>query len=282
MGSLYILAAIFLWSSLGVVVKSAGMPLHILVFYSLLVSLVLMGPVAARGGGGFSLPKGKMLFGLLMIGPLSLLNTMSFFFAFRNTTIANAVLTHYIAPLAVALLSPVFLKEPLTKRIAASIAIATAGLYIMLGIGPGGFSISAGGQGRATVGMLSGLLSGITYAALIIVLRVYAQSMRPIAVCFFQNLSMALMLLPFAGGLPAGGLWAILFMGIVHSTIAPILYVKGMALVRASRAAILGYIEPVCAIILGLVILGEEPRAVSLVGGAMILFSGYLTLKKGA
>ena len=41
--SLYILFAIFLWSSLGVVVRLSGVDVHILIFYSVVVSLIVQG-----------------------------------------------------------------------------------------------------------------------------------------------------------------------------------------------------------------------------------------------
>ena len=68
-------------------------------------------------------------------------------------------------------------------------------------------------------------------------------------------------------------------MGIVHSTIAPILYFKGLQLVTANKAAVLGYLEPVCAIIFSIFLLNELPGLNSIIGGALIVFSGYLTLR---
>jgi len=68
-------------------------------------------------------------------------------------------------------------------------------------------------------------------------------------------------------------------MGIVHSTIAPVLYYKGLQTVTANRAAVLGYLEPVCAIIFSMIFLREVPGIYSLAGGALIIFSGYLTVR---
>ena len=55
-------------------------------------------------------------------------------------------------------------------------------------------------------------------------------------------------------------------MGIVHSTVAPILYFKGLQTVTANRAAVLGYLEPVSAILFSMVFLNEKP-------GIYLLFS---------
>jgi len=68
--------------------------------------------------------------------------------------------------------------------------------------------------------------------------------------------------------------------GILHSTIAPILYFKGLQYVTANKAAVLGYLEPVGAILFAMIFLEEYPPAVSLIGGALIILSGYLTLRE--
>lgn len=68
-------------------------------------------------------------------------------------------------------------------------------------------------------------------------------------------------------------------MGIVHSTIAPILYFKGLQYVTANKTAVLGYLEPVIAIIFSVLLLNEHPGINSIAGGALIMFSGYLTLR---
>jgi drug/metabolite transporter (DMT)-like permease len=68
-------------------------------------------------------------------------------------------------------------------------------------------------------------------------------------------------------------------MGVLHSTLAPLLYVQGFRSVKANEAAILGYFEPVGAIILALIVLHEVPGLTALLGGVLILFSGYMILK---
>ena len=47
-GYLFILLAIFLWSSLGVVVRLSGVEGHVLIFYSLLVSVILQGTIVLQ------------------------------------------------------------------------------------------------------------------------------------------------------------------------------------------------------------------------------------------
>ena len=288
MGSLYIISAIFLWSSLGVVVRLSGIDIHLLIFYSALVSVVLLSAPLIKSDYRSSILTGiapspnkdaKPGY-LLFLGPLSLLNTFTFFYAFKNTTIANAIFAHYIAPVVVAFLAPLLLKERLTRDVIFSIVLASTGLWILLGINPLdvlGFFERPDGD---ALGIMSGLLSGLAYAVIIIAVRVYARSYNALSLALAQNLMICLILLPFVREFPSHALWSFLLMGAVHSTLAPVLYFKGMREVSATRTAALGYIEPLGAIVFAMIFLGEYPRAVSLLGGALILLSGYITIRQ--
>jgi drug/metabolite transporter (DMT)-like permease len=271
MGSFYILSAILLWSSLGVVVRLSGVEIHILMFYSLLASLIVQGIILSRKTYREKIPGISMLRYPMILGFFSFLNTFTYYYAFKNTTIANAVLTHYIAPIIVAFLAPLFLREVITRKITIAIIAASIGLWIMLD----GLSF----QKNQMAGIMAGLASGLAYAIIIIFLRIQSQNFNPLVLAFFTNLTITILLLPFIRQMPLHALWSYLIVGIVHSTIAPILYYKGLQLVTANRSAVLGYIEPVGAIIFGVIFLSECPSAVSLIGGVLIIFSGYLTLK---
>jgi drug/metabolite transporter (DMT)-like permease len=266
---LYVLLAIFLWSSLGVVVRLSGVEIHILIFYSIIVSLIFQGLILTRKKYRRELPDIRRLKYPVILGFVSLSNTFAFYYAFKNTTIANAVLTHYTAPVIVAFLSPLFLKEKITWKIIVVIILSSVGLWIMLD----GFSLKEG----QTMGIIAGLLSGISYAIIVIFLRLHSQKFDPLILAFLSNMTIAILLIPFIREFPFHAWWGYLFIGIVHSTIAPILYYKGLQ--YANRAAVLGYLEPVCAIIFSMLLLNEIPGIHSIIGGMLIIFSGYLTVR---
>jgi len=219
----------------------------------------------------------------MLLGLCLLLNTFSFLFAYSKTTIANAVLTHYIAPVIVAFLAVIFLKEKLRARIVGAIALSSIGLWIMLGgdaiaecarsVFSKGFSFTPD-----LVGIFSGLFSGFAYAILIILARVFTQRYSQYVLVFLQNTFIVVMLLPFIREFPAEKIWIFAVMGFFHSTVAPFLYYRGMRYVTASTTAILGYFEPVGAIVLSMMFLSEVPGANVIVGGLLILVSGYITI----
>ena len=73
--SLYILLAIFLWSSLGIVVRLSGIEVHILIFYSVIVSLIVQGIILSRKNYRKEFPGLKLLRYPLILGAASLINT---------------------------------------------------------------------------------------------------------------------------------------------------------------------------------------------------------------
>ena len=207
-----------------------------------------------------------------MLGILAFSNTFTYYYALAHTTVANAVLTHYTAPVIVAFLAPVFLEEKITKSNGVALTISSAGLWLMLN----GFSFGDSN----TAGIVAGIISGFAYAAVIIAGRIFTQEIKPLVLTFFTNGVVVLVLLPFVRDLPAGAVGIFVLMGVVHSTVAPLLYYRGLKYVSANRAAILGYLEPVSAIIFSVIFLHEVPGMISLAGGMMILVSGYITLRR--
>jgi len=271
MGYVYILLAIFLWSSQGVLVRLSGVEVHILLFYSQLVSVILQGLIVSQKKyrseiNGLNKLSYPLILAIFLMG-----NNLAFYYAFQNTTIANAVLTHYTAPIIVAFLAAVFLGERVTGILIAAIAVASAGLWILLD----GFSVGAA-QGY---GIAAGLVSGLSYAIIIILSRSFARHFSPVVLSFLANACIVAMLAPFIKVFPLYAWKSLLVMGIAHSTVAPILYFKGLQTVTANRAAVLGYLEPVSAILFSMVFLNEIPGMYSYLGGVLILFSGYLTIR---
>ncbi len=285
MHSLYIVAAILIWSSLGVFVRLLDTEVHIIIFYSVSFSLLFQSTMFLSSSIRRQIPSIRKIPIIALLSFVLLINTFTFLFAYSKTTIANAVFTHYIAPLVVAVLAYIFLKERISFTVILSIVIASAGLRIMLG----GSTISDLAEevfNRGIhltpdlLGIASGLASGIAYAVLVILVRVFTQRFNHYVLVFFQNAFMAFFLLPFAEPVPLRTLWVFALMGAIHSTVAPFLYYRGLKNVEANRAAILGYLEPVGAIIFSMVFLSEYPDPVAIIGGALIILSGIIVVRE--
>jgi drug/metabolite transporter (DMT)-like permease len=284
MGYLKIVSAILIWSSLGIFIRRIDLPNQCIVFYTSTIAgavqfviLLATGTLRKARRTGADLQSGIYL----VLAPLSFIaNTMLFYFAFKHTTITNAVLTHYTAPVFVALLAPMILGEKINWKVWSAITLSSLGLWLIIG-GGNPFSGFAAGD-ASTMGIMAGALSGLAYAFLIIFIRRIARLYPAIFITFVQNGIVTMVLLPFVYDipLPFEALPYLITLGFVHSTIAPILYVQGFQTVKANEAAILGYFEPVGATLLAFIFFREIPGMNALFGGMLILFSGYMILKK--
>jgi drug/metabolite transporter (DMT)-like permease len=58
------------------------------------------------------------------------------------------------------------------------------------------------------------------------------------------------------------------------------MYFSALRRVMAQHAAILGYIEPLAAIPLAFLFLSERPPFLALLGGVLIILSGYLVVRE--
>lgn len=272
MPSLLIITAILIWSSLGIIVRLAGTKILYAIFYPALVALIFQILFISLTNEKNKMPRTNKILPLFLLGPFLLTNHFLFFYAFANTTIANAVLTHYTAPVFVAIMAPLLLKEATDKIVVIAIVISSAGLLMLFK----GVSLSA----QHAAGIAAGILSGITYAFIIIIGRFVARDNSPWVVAAFQNFVIVILLLPFIRELPGSVSGYLVVMGLVHSTLAPILYFKGLRNVRAGKASVLGYLEPVGATVLAMIFFREVPATMSLFGGILIILSGYLMIKR--
>jgi drug/metabolite transporter (DMT)-like permease len=283
-GYLLITGAFFVWSTWGITVRWLGLPAGEIIFFNALFACIFQGGwLAFRGKrSGARLRPDFVL--ALWLGFFGLVNLLSFLYALRVTTIAAALLTHYVAPVLVALLAPLTVKDRVGRDTLAALAVAAAGLVFIFA---GGLDFS---HGKGIVGAASGTLSGIAYAAVILYSRVLSPRNHPLKLSFVQAVLSVIsvgVLIPWlkfkAPG--AGQLSVIAATALFHSTLANALYLKGIRTVTAQEAGVLGYLEPVLGIILGFIFLGEIPHPYALAGGALIIGSGvsiiYLGGKRG-
>lgn len=266
-------------------VRKAEVGVPLILLYSTGFSLIYQSVIFVRKDIRSAVPPFKKLPHIMLLALVLLLNTFTFLFAYQKTTFANAVLTHYIAPVLVAFMGWFFLKERVSLSDIVALVAAMTGLYIMFG--GGGlvdcFRKLAWPPERIepeTLGVVSGLASGFFYALLIVMVRVFVKRDNPYVLVFFQNLFITLYLVPFFKIVPTKTVLLLALMGLIHSTLAPYLYYYGLSGLPAHKAAVLGYLEPLGAIIFGMIFFDEIPHKEVYIGGALILLSGYLTIAK--
>jgi len=273
-----IVAAMLIWSTWGMMIRWLSLPPVVVLFYTAFIASIAV-PLVLKARGEFSLAGVSTVWPLFCALALaSIVNNLTYFYALAHTTVSNAVFTHYTAPVFVAVLAPFLIAERLQRVTLISLPLAVSGMVLIVLAG-GGFQL--GNEHRW--GIIAGTASGVAYAFLIIISRRLSQRLMhhkavvvllwitasvtaPAAFVIDHHLTTRTVILLVIGGL-------------AHSTIAPLLYFSALRQVIAQHAAILGYIEPLAAVPLAFMFLSEFPPLSAIVGGFLILSSGYLVVR---
>ena len=278
-GFFLIITALAIWSSWGLFVRWVDKPAVVIAFYNALFAMVFQGAALLMAGRRGKLHMGRDMGAVLLLGVCGLANFLLYIYALKATTIASAAFTHYTAPVFVAVLAPLILKDRMGGGTLFALALSFAGLVLIFGRG----LESMGGP--ALWGALAGTGSGLAYAFVIIILRAISRRNHPLKLAFLPAALSFIVLAPFALMSGSAGLTLkqgliFLTVGLFHSTLANVVYSYGIREVKAQDAGVLGYMEAVLAISLAFLFLGETPPALAVLGGALIVVSGLVVMRQ--
>ncbi len=267
-GRLCIALAALLWSTSGAFTKVLTLPtpfglhlpeiapLQIACFRTLFAGAVLL-PALRRADFSF---RPAML---AMVACFAIMNA-TFVSAMALGTAANAIVLQYTAPMWMYLASVWWLGERADRRNLVALVIGLAGIAVL---------VAGGWQGGDLPAIGIALVSGLTYAGVLIYLRVL-RTASPRWLTVLNLLSSAVVLLPFVWGRswPAPGQLAVLFVyGAGQMAIPYWLVARGLRSVSPQEAGTITLLEPLLNPLWAYLISGEQPRWYSLVGGAFIL-----------
>lgn len=255
-----------------------------------IASLVLMPVALTRYRGELrALTRSDLLFGLLS-GVFLAIHFATWISSLEYTSIASSVVLVSTGPLWVALLSPIFLKEPLTRPVLFGMTLALLG-GIMIGLSD---SCQLDGrlicppfskfvQGKAFLGNILALAGAWAVAGYLMIGRRLRAAMALIPYIFVVYGSAAICLLVamiLAGQSPGGYspliyVW-ILLLALVPQLIGHTTYNWALRYLPAALVSITTLAEPVGSAILAFVILQEAPTRLIVFGGVLILAGIYL------
>jgi drug/metabolite transporter, DME family len=220
---------------------------------------------------------------IAIIGAAFAAYQLCYFAAIAHIGVAIAVLANICsAPIFVALLAWIFLRETPTRAALVALVGAVCGTALLVG-GP-----RPDAAGSAPLGVALALGAGFSYAMVAVASRAVApryHPLQPIAIAFSLG---ALLLLPLAlsRGIvldyPIAGWLLLLHLGLVPTALAYALYLWGLRTTPATSAAIISLLEPLISSALAVALLGERLSLTGLLGGALLLGSLVLLSVHGA
>ncbi len=258
-GRLLVAAAALLWSSGGLAIKLVPLSASGVAFWRSFVSAIFLLVV-------FRPSRARWRHASVSTALVYALMILSFVSATKMTTAANAIFLQYTGPLYVLTLAPFVLREKFRRADAVAVGVAVLGMsFFFVGrLDPG-----------ALAGNLVAVSSGLFFGLTVLLLRRDASG-DAVPSVIAGNLLAAALALPFAWGnlaLDAKGIGLVLFLGIIQMGVSYALFVRGLSVVPAAEASLIGMLEPMFNPLWAFLGLGERPSTGALLGGTIVLLA---------
>jgi drug/metabolite transporter (DMT)-like permease len=280
-GKYKMITAMLIFGSIGVFVKQVDFSSSEIAFLRGVIGsavLVLISLIAKHKISFSSIKENLVL--LLISGAAIGINWILLFESYRYTTVSNATLSYYFAPIFVMILAPFVLKEKLTFVKTLCILGAMAGLFLVVNISAG----SLQGSYNHSVGILYGLSAALLYAS-VILMNKFIKNLTGFETTLIQLMAAAIVLMPYVyfrdhmdfSGVNVKSIIFVFILGILHTGAAYFLYFTSVKELKGQSIAVLSYIDPVSAVIFAAIFLGESLTPLQLAGGILILGSAFLS-----
>ena len=249
-------------------------------FYRFFTAALLLFAVVLAKGSHFKISL-KEFGALVMFGFLFAISSLTYYASFKYMDAGLASTLLFLYPLDVSVLMAVFFKEKIKAWTIVSIAISMAGVALLY----------RGGNGvpLSTAGLALVFASSISYAIYMVManrvnLQMGAVKMTFYAICFCL-VFLLLYSVTLGSGLPPlftqASSWGWGFMlGFVPTVLSLIFMVKAVKIIGSTPTAILGALEPVTAVAIGVLVFGEILTGRLVAGILLILGSTVLIAAK--
>ena len=193
------------------------------------------------------------------------------FEAYKLIGVGIASLAYYCGPVIVMALSPVLFHERLTPAKLLGFAAVICGAFLVVAQGKG--------VALSPWGLVCGGMSAVMYAVMVICSKRASNAVVGIEASAIQLVASFAAVAVFALvahgselAVPLSANWpAILCLGLVNTGLGCYLYFSAMGQLPVQRVSVWGYLEPLSAVILSALILGEALTPANVAGTVFIL-----------
>jgi drug/metabolite transporter (DMT)-like permease len=277
-GYLYVVLAALMWglsgSSAKFLFKSGITPYQLVQLRLTISTVILFLWLLLRKPFLLKIDRKDILY-FMLFGTVGMAGVQfTYLFTISKIKVAAAILLQYLAPSFIAIHSVVFMREKLSPATIAALLGATFGCYLVVGA----YNLDI--LTMNLVGIISGILSAITFAWYSIHGEYGMRRYNPWTVLFFALFFGALVwnvlhppLEAFMHAYsPVQWSW-ILYIGVLGTLVPFGLYLEGINLIRSTRASITATLEPITAGIISYLFLDELMETAQIVGGIIIIAS---------
>jgi len=273
---------VVLWASAFVAIRSGGRYFDpgALALGRLLAGSVVLGAVWLARGGGWP-PRaawpGIVCAGVLWVG----VYMVALNWGEQHVDAGTAAMVVNIGPVLIAVLGGWLLREGFPRRLLAGMAVSFAGAVVV--------GLSESGGGRASllgVGMC--LLAAVSYATAVVAQKPALRHASALQVTTFGCFIGTLATLPFAGRLvsqaaaaPLPATLTLVYLGVFPTALAFTTWAYALSRTTAGKMGATTYVVPALVVVMSWTILGQTPKALGFLGGALCLAGVAVSRRRG-
>jgi len=271
---IYAFTSAILMGTIGIFSRKTGLPAEIITLFRLIL------------GAGF-----MMLF-LLLIGRIKMLwkwpsypvlingfmlaGFMIFYIQAMNyTSMANAIMLIYLAPVVASIVAHFFLNERLTGRALGLICLALFGFATMME-----FKIDISSGSREFIGICYSLLALVSYTAFILINRIIKAEIHVYTRTFWQLLTGAIAMIPLTlfsiQTIELNHIPWLIGVGLLPGFLGIFFAVAALSRLPAAMFGTIAYMEAVAVVIFGWTLFQESLSLMQISGCLLIIISGIL------
>ncbi len=264
------ITALLLFGSNGIVAGNIQLSSYEIVFWRTMLGSILLITILLFGKHKLKFTTNKKDYIFISLSGIAMGASWIFLYeAYEQVGVSLASLAYYCGPVIVMILSPIVFGEKLTAAKVTGFLAVTVGIIFVNG---GVSDVSIHRQG-----LLCGILSAFMYSVMVIMNKksVNVKGIENSAVQLFVSFVTVAFFVGIKSGFAleitgSDWVWTII-LGIVNTGIGCYFYFSSIAYLPVQTVAILGYLEPLSAVILAVVILGESLLPVQIAGAFMII-----------
>ena len=253
----------------------------VVLFYRFFLAAVMLVPLLMLKRYKFALTRSELiasLFGAVLM----VCSSLCLYNSFNYMDVGLAMTLLFLYPVVVALIMTAVYREKISWSIALSIALALGGLCCVTMPGKG----AAGGVHITWLGVILAIGSAVSYAVYIVAVRKSSMSKLPSEkLTFYTVLFGSPFFILFMQGnamfkLPSEPMSWLLLLGVAFfpTIIALVFMALAIEKIGATPTAILGVLEPLTGLLIGIIVYGEKLTLFSALGVVLIFASVVLVI----
>lgn len=281
---IYFILSMIIFGTIGIFVRNIGMSSSMVAFLRGIIGSLLLGSILIFKRQSISWETLKKNILVLIISSLALgCNWIFLFQAIKYTTIANATLSYYFAPVFVVILSPLILKEKLSLKKVLCVGIALIGMFLIIQNNDR-FDVKY----NHFQGIVYGTMAAGFYAVLMLSNK-FIKNMHGLETTLIQLGLSAVILLPYniftesinLSQVSKLSVINLIVLGVLHTGVGFFLFFSGMKNLKGQSIAALSYIDPATSLLVSFFLFKEEMTVIKIIGAVLLLGSTFISENKG-